>query len=192
MNILCDTCSVLMLIRIAPEMFCDDRFECVTIKEVIKELFQTHKFKARYPWRKKYKAKIKAMGTSEINKGDFQIYVEAINNIIQIGKINKRTGRYFNLSRVDQTIVACSVTHNLRLTTVDNDLEDFIKQEFSGQTITPLGIINDWLEKGLIQWDENMQMIVEGWETCNERPQPGKEIKRFEKNTGFKYLGPKQ
>jgi len=180
-----------MLIRIAPEMFHDDRFECVTIREVIKELFQTQKFKTSYPWRKEYKSKIKAMGTSEMRKGDFQVCLDIIKNSIQTGKINQRTGRYFNLSRVDQTVAACSIAHNFRLTTVDNDLEDFIKQEFSGHTISPLGIINDWVEKGLIAWDEKMQMIIEDWETCNERPQPKKEIKRFEKNTGYKYTGPK-
>jgi len=62
MNILCDTCSILMLIRIVPEMFCDERFECVTIHEVIQEIFRTQKFKSRYPWRERYKPKIKALG----------------------------------------------------------------------------------------------------------------------------------
>ena len=191
MNILCDTCSVLMLIRIAPEMFCDDRFKCVTIPEVIKELFQTQKFKTSYPWRKEFKSKIKAIRTSEIEKGDFQIYLQSIRSIIQTGKINKRTGKYFNLSRVDQIIAACSVAHNFKLTTVDNDLGDFIKQEFSGQTISPLGIINDWLEKKLIKWNDKMQMVIEDWDACNESPQPRKEIKRFEKTTGYKYAGPR-
>ena len=46
------------------------------------------------------------------------------------------------MSRVDQTIAACSIAHNFRLTTVDNELEDFIKQEFLVQTISPLGIID--------------------------------------------------
>ena len=191
MNILCDTCSVLMLIRIAPEMFCDDRFECITIPEVIKELFQTQKFKTSYPWRGEYKSKIKAIGISEIEKGDFQLYLQSIKSIIQTGKINKRTGKYFNLSRVDQIIAACSVSHSFKLTTVDNDLDDFVKQEFTGKTISPLGIINDWLEKGLIKWNKKMQMIIEDWDTCNESPQQKKEIKRFEKNTGYKYAGPK-
>ena len=95
MYILCDTCSVLMLIRIAPDMFCDDSYGCVTIR-----------------------------------------------------------------------------------------------QEFSGSSISPLGIINDWLEKGLVKWDNNLQAIIEDWDKCNEHPQPKKEIKRFEKNTGFKYTGP--
>jgi hypothetical protein len=191
MNILCDTCSVLMLIRIAPEMFCDERFECITVPEVIKELFQTHKFKTSYPWRIEYKSKIKAIKTSEIEKGDFELYLKSIRNIIQTGMINKRTGRYFNLSHVDQLVAACTVAHNYKLSTVDNDLEDFIKQEFSGQTISPLGIINDWLVKRLIKWDKKLQMIMEDWQACNEGPQPKKEIKRFEKNTGYKYVGPK-
>ena len=43
MYILCDTCSVLMLIRVAPDMFCDDRYGCVTIKDVFRELFRTQK-----------------------------------------------------------------------------------------------------------------------------------------------------
>lgn len=191
MNILCDTCSVLMLIRIAPEMFCDDRFECVTIPEVIKELFQTQKFKTSYPWRREYKSKMKAMGISEIEKGDFQLHLQTIRSIIQTGIINDRTGRYFNLSRVDQIIAACSVAHNYKLSTVDNDLNDFIKQEFSGHTITPLGIVNDWLEKKLIKWDKMKQMVIEDWDVCNESPQPRKEVKRFEKYTGCKYAGPK-
>jgi len=43
MDILCDTCSILMLIRIAPNMFIDKGFECVTIPDARKELFQTNK-----------------------------------------------------------------------------------------------------------------------------------------------------
>lgn len=47
MIILCDTSSVVMLLRIAPEMFEDKRYGCVTIKEVYNELFATQKFKSR-------------------------------------------------------------------------------------------------------------------------------------------------
>jgi hypothetical protein len=190
MNILCDTCSILMLIRIAPEMFCDDRFECVTIQEVLHELFRTQKFKSRYPWRARYKPKITALGTTEINKGDFRLYLQAIKDIVDTGKKNKRTGRYFNLSRVDQLIAACSIAHNFKLTTVDDDLADFIKQEFSGYTIAPLSIINDWIEKKLIMWDDEMQAVIEDWEKSNEHPQPKAGIKRFEKITRYKYAGP--
>ena len=75
MNILCDTCSVLMLIRIAPDMFSDDRYECLTIQEVFRELFRTQKFKSRYPWREKYKPKVKALekglGSDQANRYDY-------------------------------------------------------------------------------------------------------------------------
>lgn len=93
MYILCDTCSVLMLIRITPDMFRDDRYGCVT-------------------------------------------------------------------------------------------------QEFAGKTISPLEIVNNWIKKGIIKWNDDLQSIVEDWDKCNEHPQPKKEIKRFEKLTGFKYCGP--
>ncbi len=191
MNILCDTCSILMLIRIAPEMFHDDRYGCVTIIEVFHELFRTQKFKNQYPWRVKYKAKIRALGASQINKGDFKLYLETVKSIMFTGKINNRTGYYFNLSHTDQVIAACSIAHNIKLATVDDDLADFLKQEFSGQTISPLGIINNWLEKKLIRWNDEMQKIIEDWERANESPQPRKEIKRFEKITGYKYVSPR-
>lgn len=172
-------------------MFHDDRYECVTIQEVLQELFRTQKFKSRYPWRQRYKSKIKALGTSQVKEGDFSLYLEAVKNTVFTGKVNKRTGHYFNLSRVDQVLAACSITHNFRLTTGDDDLADFIKQEFSGQAISPLGIVNDWIEKGLVSWNDEMQTIIEDWEKCNESPQPKKEIKRFEKITGYKYAGSK-
>ena len=190
MNILCDTCSVLMLIRIAPDMFCDERFECITIQEVLQELFRTQKFKIQYPWRDRYKSKIKALGNSEVRKEGFQLFLETVRNIVSAGKINKRTGLYFNLSRVDQVIAATSIANNFKLTTVDDDLAEFINQEFSGSTISPLGIINDWIGKGLIKWDDEMQAVVEDWERCNEHPQPKREVKKFNKLTGYRYAGP--
>jgi len=190
MYILCDTCSVLMLIRITPDMFRDDRYGCVTIQEVFQELFRTQKFKTRYPWRTKYKGKIKALEKSKVEAGDFKLYLEAIRNIIETCKINERTKRVFSLSSVDQQIAACSIAHGFKLTTVDDDLNDFVTQEFAGKTISPLEIVNDWIKKGLIKWNDDLQSIVEDWDKCNEHPQPKKEIKRFEKLTGFKYCGP--
>lgn len=189
MYILCDTCSVLMLIRVAPDMFCDDRYGCVTIQEVSQELFRTQKFKSKYPWRKSYKNKIKALGVSRVKQGDYELHLQTIKALVSAGKINKRTGNFFNLSSVDQKIAACSIAHNFILTTVDDDLADFIGQEFSGSSISPLEIINDWLEKGLVKWNNNIQTVIEDWDKCNEHPQPKKEIKRFEEITAFKYTG---
>jgi len=190
MYILCDTCSVLMLIRITPDMFRDDRYGCVTIQEVFQELFRTQKFKTKYPWRTRYKSKIKALERSKVEAGDFKLYLEAIRNIIETCKINERTKRVFSLSAVDQQIAACSIAHGFKLTTVDDDLNDFVTQEFEGKTISLLEIVNNKKKKGVIKWNDDLQSIVEDWDKCNEHPQPKKEIKRFEKLTGFKYCGP--
>jgi len=90
-------------------MFRDNRYGCVTIQEVLQELFRTQKFKTKYPWRTKYKSKIKALIKSKVETGDFNLYLEAIRNIIVTGKINKRTKRFFSLSYIDQQIAACSI-----------------------------------------------------------------------------------
>jgi hypothetical protein len=50
MFILCDTCSILMLIRIAPKMFTEMEYECVTVAEVVQEIKRTQKFKDKHPW----------------------------------------------------------------------------------------------------------------------------------------------
>jgi hypothetical protein len=50
MVILCDTSSILMLLRIAPDMFTDERYECKAIRDVHDEIVQTTKFKTKYPW----------------------------------------------------------------------------------------------------------------------------------------------
>jgi predicted nucleic acid-binding protein len=171
-------------------MFCDPRYECVTIHEVHQELFRTQKSKDKYPWRLKYKSKIKALGSSKIKKDDRDLYFKAIRNMIQAGKTNKKTGHFFNLSYADQIIAACSLAHNFKLTTVDGDLNDFIIQEFSGATISPLGIINDWIKKGILKWNDELQAVFEDWDKCNEAPQSKNEIRRFEKLSRYKYTGP--
>jgi len=57
------------------------------------------------------------------------------------------------------------------------------------EIISPLGMINIWLEKRLVLYDEKLQTILEDWNKCREAPQPRSEIKRFEKLTGCRYLG---
>jgi hypothetical protein len=51
MFVVCDTCSLIMLLRIAPDMFADPRYRCVTIAPVFNEYVRTQRFKHRYPWR---------------------------------------------------------------------------------------------------------------------------------------------
>jgi hypothetical protein len=50
-------------------------------------------------------------------------------------------------------------------------------------------MINLWLNKGLISWDEKLQTILEDWTKCDEAPQPKTDIKEFKKLTSYKYLG---
>ena len=186
---LCDTCSVLMLIRIAPNMFTDSRFECFTVPEVVEEIFRTQRFKTRYPWRSNYKNKIKTLTLSELENEDFKLYYDSIQNLHEKGVINNRTGRFFNLSHVDRRIAAYSTAHNFLLNSTDDDLCDFVSQEFETKTITPLGVINVWLEKRLIEWDNRMKTSIEDWDQCAEPPQPLTEAKKFKKITGFEYIG---
>jgi len=193
MDILCDTCSVLMLIRITPNMFIDSQFECVTIPDVRNELFRTQKFKTKYPWRIQFKSEISTLGTSVFNTKEFDIYYWTIKNLIETGKINKRTGKYFDLSNVDQKIAACILSHDFGITTGDNNLIDFIIQEFSftrENIVSPLGLINKWIKQKLINWNTNYSTILEEWNSCGEKQQPTPEIKTFENLTGCRYIGP--
>ena len=66
MKILCDTCSILMVIRIAPDMLTDKNYGCFTIQEVRKEIIRQQKFKDKYPWRHRFKDKIRCIPNSEI------------------------------------------------------------------------------------------------------------------------------
>jgi predicted nuclease of predicted toxin-antitoxin system len=192
MYILCDTCSVLMLIRIAPDMFIDPEFECVTISDVAKEIFRTQKFKDRYAWRQRFKEKIKPIRNSILKTNDFKLYFQVVSNQIKNGVVNKKTKRYFDLSQVDQRIVACARANDYLITTGDKDLIQYYLQQFSNnpdEIISPLGMVNIWINKGLISWDVNFQTILEDWNKCDEAPQPKSEIKKFEKLTDYKYLG---
>ncbi len=189
MNILCDTCSVLMLIRIAPDMFIDEQFECATVKEVHEEVFRTQKFKSKFPWRKNYKSKISPNYALRNNTDDYKLSVDTISQLIDAFAINKKTGRIFDLSKRDKKIAAYAITYKLKISSDDKDLITFLEQEFDIKNKTPLAIVNDWIKKGLITWNDDLQNIMEDWKLNNEPPQPDSEKKKFRKLTGYKYLG---
>ena len=56
MVVLCDTSAILMLLRIAPDMFTDPRYGCVTIRQIYDEITRTPKFKSKYLWLHEKKA----------------------------------------------------------------------------------------------------------------------------------------
>jgi len=189
MNILCDTCSVLMLIRIAPDMFLDKKFNCVTVLEVRKELIQTQKFKTKYPWKNDYKAKFQ-YSSFIVDKGkEFSLNFETVIQLIDAFIINIKTDRTFELSLVDKKIASYCITYNLELSSTDNDLIDFLDQEFDKKNKFPLGIVNDWIQQKLIVWNDEHQRIIEDWQSHDEPNQPIEDIREFERLTGFKYLG---
>lgn len=189
MFILCDTCSVLMLIRIAPKMFIEKEYECLTVKEVHQEIKRTQKFKEKYPWRNDYLPEIKV---ENLKNEQFEPISKLIHNTLEAGKLNRKTKRYFDLSRTDRIIAAYTVSNELNFSSTDDDLTVFLEQEYDVRNYCPLEIINIWLQKKLIKWNKNRQQILMDWDRDNEHPQPKAEAKKFEELTGFNYPGPVQ
>jgi hypothetical protein len=190
MPILCDTSSILMLIRIAPAMFTDSRFDCITLPEVRAEIFGTQKFKTKYPWREHFQGNIVALTTTGITQVNSKFYVKAVKNLVESGVINDRTGQFFNLSRVDQRIAALVVAAEYTVSTGDRNLADFLKQEFERENISALGIVTKWLAAGLIAADARLEAIIEDWANCAEHAQPRADIAAFERIGGIRYPGP--
>ncbi|MFA6011928.1 MAG: hypothetical protein WC799_18190 [Desulfobacteraceae bacterium] len=179
-----------MLIRIVPDMFIDEKYECVTTNDVIHEIYRTTRFKSKYPWRDKYKDKIKAIPESKIINGKYLITYKVIQSIIQRGTINTETDKVFDLSRVDQKIAACVASHDYYITTVDKGLKDFIFQQFDKPNMSPLYLLNKWINMGFLVWNENFRTVLEDWDKCKEAPQPLNDIEEFERIAGCKYPGP--
>lgn len=190
MNVLCDTCSVLMLIRIAPNMFLDERFDCVTVQEVCEEIFRTQRFKTKYPWRSDFKHKIRPSGALKNTDDNFEFHLDAIRHLIDAGGISTKTGKAFGLSFVDKKIAAYVTAYDSEISSTDNSLINFLEQEFGKKNQSPLVILNDWIRSGLIKWNEDIQRIIEDWDKNGEPVQPSKDKKEFLKLTGVKYAGP--
>jgi hypothetical protein len=190
MNIICDTCSVLMLIRIAPDMFTDERFDCVTVQEVCEEIFRTQRFKTKYPWRTDYKDKIRPSNSLR-NTGDvFELHLDVVRRLVDAGRTSSRTGKAFGLSFVDKKIAAYVTAYDLEISSTDNSLIDFLEQEFDKKNKSPLAILNGWIRGGLITWNEEVRKIVEDWDKNGEPVQPTKDKKDFLRLTGVRYAGP--
>lgn len=181
-----------MLIRIAPDMFTDKRFKCLTLSDVRNEIFRTQKFKTKYPWRNNFKDKLVAIPNSQQETKNYLIYYQTISSIIENGTVNKKTDGLFDLSRVDQKIIAFAITNKCTISSDDTDLIQFSAQEFSESFlghITPLELINNWLRNKLITWDDTRQAYLEEWYSLGEPKQPEKEKKVFTKLTGYRYAG---
>lgn len=193
MKILCDTCSILMVIRIAPDMLNDDRYDYFTIQEVRKEIIRQQKFKDKYPWRQKFKDKIRCIPNSEIINNDLvDQYNDVINLLIENNTTNNKTGRLFDLSSVDKKFIACAFSFGFKISTGDGDIKDIANQEFSKTfkgSVSPLGMVNMWIRNGLVNWSDKLHGYVEAWKRTGEAPQPKGQKNKFKKLTGRKYPG---
>ena len=179
-----------MLIRIAPEMFIDARFQCATIKEVRREIFERQKFKTKYQWRSQYRDKIITIETLLQKNVFYKRTCILIDEMIFSGKLNESTARLFDLSFQDRRVAAAAISLKYDVSTTDTNLINFLKQEFEIKNKFPLEIVNEWLTNKLIYCDEKFQSIIDDWNVCSEPPQPASAIRKFEQLSGYKYTGP--
>jgi hypothetical protein len=179
-----------MLIRIAPDMFVDERFDCITVQEVCEEIFRTQKFKTKYPWRNEYKDKIRPSNLLKSSANNFELHFDVVKQLIDAGGISSKTGKAFGLSFVDKKIAVYVTSYDLEISPTDNSLIDFLEQEFDKKNWSPLAILNGWIKKELVQWNEDIQRIIEDWDKNGEPVQPVKDKKDFLKLTGVRYAGP--
>ncbi|MHB1350256.1 MAG: hypothetical protein ACYCYR_10335 [Desulfobulbaceae bacterium] len=170
-------------------MFTDERFGCATIPKVRDEIFRTQKFKTKYTWRDDYRESIRSLGISSIETDEFNLNLSAINSLIDTGVENSKTGLLIDLSQTDKHIIACAASNGYDIASVDKNLVDFAEQQFEVKNITPLALVNQWLEDGLITWNDQLQMIMEDWDKCGEMKQPISEIGRFQTLTRYRYAG---
>ena len=171
-------------------MFIDSKFGCSTIPMVHHEIFKTQKFKTKYPWREDYRTKIVTLGSSALRTEDVETNMSIINMMVSAGVKNTKTGRLVDLSPTDKQIVACAAAHRYDITSGDGNLVYFAEKEFDISNTYPLGLVNDWIEEGLIAWDMHMQMVIEDWDKCGEMEQSVAEVGRYQTLTGKLYVGP--
>jgi hypothetical protein len=178
-----------MVLRVAPDMFIDKRFCCVTTNNVHKEVFRNPKFKDKYPWRADYKSKIRPLGNTITDSPEIKLVESVIKSIIETSTINENTGKVIDLSQTDMHLIACASTCGYAISSGDVNLVHVAEEEFDIKIITPLGLINSWLNSGLVSWNDQLQMVLEDWQKCCEAKQPRSEIKRFKKLTSYRYAG---
>lgn len=190
MFILCDTSSILMLLRIAPDMFIDEKYQCKTIREVHDEIVRTTKFKTKYPWVGEMRAKVKPLVLDKDQKKVETIFFDSIRELNYQGTENLKTGHFFDLSREDMRVISHALALGYKITSGDRDLVQFALQEFKEDflgNVFPLEIVNFWIRSKVLIWDEIKQQKIEDWILLNEHTQPTRAIKEFQKLTGFKF-----
>jgi hypothetical protein len=176
-----------MLLRIAPTMFTDARFACVTISPVVEEIVRSKKLKDRYPWRNEFRQHLRPQLRGQVETADYRIVRSTVAKLAANLRNPRNHDRPFHLSPEDVDVVAAAITHGWQVTTVDGELVAFLSLQYGLGALEPLHLVNEWLQDGLIVWDDGKHVVVEDWMRQNEKPQSAPEIRRFEKLTGRTY-----
>lgn len=183
-TILCDTCVVLMLIRIAPDMFIDSKYGCVTVHSVHDEIKRSSRFKTRYPWRDKYLPKIKP----KIREASY----------IENKAIIEYTKDAYGLSKNDSIFALTAFEQQLRMATHDQDRSNNYRSSLGGlvkccqdeydlEVVSALDIVNEWIENQILTVDKQLIDILKDWEEMREAPMPQNAKKKFTQLTGIKF-----
>lgn len=187
MTVITDTCAILMLIRICPNMFTDTRYGCVMLQESYVEYAKQARFKRQYPWREECRGFLSSQTQSQLNAVGFPATLQAVRAAASMLQDAEGFGKYYidELSETDLRMAAATLSFEAELCTGDGALMRFAGQELELSVVQPLAVINGWLEQGLMTWDDEKQEFLKDW--VRERHQPWPDIDRFEALTGYTY-----
>jgi hypothetical protein len=122
-----------MLLRIAPDMFTDERYECKTIREVHDEIVRTTKFKSKYPWTRQMRAKVKAVVLSKERKQTEKVFFETVRTLNYEGGVNQKTERLIDVSREDMRVISHAPALEFQKTS-----EMILERVPPGSSLTPI------------------------------------------------------
>lgn len=175
-----------MLLRIAPAMLQDGRYKCVISREIFEELTRTQKFFERYPWRVDYRSKLKKLPDSVQKSKDYL-------NLLEVVRLRILETASYGISNKDKRILVCALQMGFELCSGDTLLCEFAHKEFTGTfkgSVSSLGLLNRWLEEGLVAWSPDLEAVMREWKAMHEKPQPDTAISAFKRITGKPYVGP--
>lgn len=176
-----------MLLRIAPEMFKNPAYGCMTLASVQKEYVRKQEFKYKYPWRGELSHHVTAFSDYQLKQKGFEKRRQQVRAMCQAIENPRTSHAYeFDLSAVDKDIAAALLALKAELCTGDTNLAIFVEEQLEITCYSPLAILNLWLEQDLVAWSEDMQAVLTEW-VSQEKPQPADDIKRFEELTARKY-----
>ena len=187
MTVVNDTCAILMLVRICPDMFRDDRYGCVMLPEAYREYTRSARFKRQYPWRSEYRGSLRSLPQTKLAEHG---YVEVLKYMRASAEreLDPSTGKAYadELSMTDVKMAAAAYSLDAELCSGDGPLSRFAEDQWEIGVLSPLALVNRWIEGGLIEWTDERQAVLEDW-VRQERPQPRKDIAEFQRLTRRKY-----